>query len=292
MSAPAVDWSTRLTDVGGKVYARRVFGQLSSPSTVLNLAKTAASAAEVPIVSFKVPDNDWVSAAGGKYDTQVKSAAATLATLPVKPFLAIHHEPQGDGNAADFAAMQRHLLPIIKAAGCGAGVIVNGFWWNTGNSGSTDAEIAAWLPSDVLDLCDVVAADFYQSSPMGEPSGSKMANMGKWATRVGVKQLGVGEYNGYTASAIKSGGDAALADPRFVFACVWNSDATGVPEFVLSGASLVAFKATLAASAPVQPTPLEAFVAAAKEWNAHYHTVGFNATFATALNTYLDSFRT
>jgi hypothetical protein len=250
MSAPASEWSDRLAETG-PVQSRRIFGQLDSPSNALKLASGEVAAGRMPIVSFKVPNNDWAGVAAGKYDTQLRSVTSSLAALKGKVFVTLHHEPAGDGTPADYAAMMRHALPILGApTTVDAGPIVNGFWWSKKAQGLTDAEIAQWLPSDVLRLSETVAADTYQGGTTanpGENAAVKIQGLSAWATRVGVKSLGIGEYNGLDAASIKAAGDAVLADPRFSFAAVFNSNVNnrdGV-SWLLSGDRLTAFKGTL-----------------------------------------------
>ena len=246
MSAPRDQWGARLAETG-PVRSRRLFGSLSSPSGMISLAASEIGAGRMPIMSFKLPSNDWVGAAAGKYDAQLRSLATMLDNLPGQVFVTIHHEPNNDGAAKDYAAMQRRVLPILAPpSNVDAGVIVNGFWWTT----LTDAEIAQWLPSDVRRLAEVVAADTYQGGTPSNPgadAGVKIRRLSQWATRVGVSRLGIGEYNGLTGAAIKAAGDAVLADPRFVFAAVFNSN-TGSLGSVLTGDRLTAFKNTLAAA--------------------------------------------
>lgn len=246
MSAPANEWDARLRETG-PVKARRLFGQLSSTSGLVTTAKNEIAAGRYPVLSFKVPNNDWSGVASGTYDAQLRTLASSLAPLPGKVFVTLHHEPAGDGTSQDFAAMQRHALPILGApANVDAGIIANGWWWSATNQGYTDAEIAAWLPADVLALCDIVACDTYQAgdeTKPGEDGGVKARRFSAWASRVNVPRLGIGEYNGFTAAAIKNAGDAILADPRYVFACVWNN--TGGLGRILAGDRLTAFKATL-----------------------------------------------
>jgi hypothetical protein len=236
------------------VYARRLFGNLSSPSGIIALAQSELAAGRMPILSFKLPNDDWAGAAAGKYDTSLRNLAARLDDLPGRVFVAIHHEPANDGTPNAYAAMQRRVLPILSPpANVDAGVIVNGYWWSAMAAGYTDAEIAQWLPSDVLRGAEVVGADTYQggtSASPGEDASAKIRRLSQWAGRVGVSRLGIGEYNGLTATAIKTAGDAILADPRFVFAAVFNSaenNRSGV-NWQLSGDRLTAFKRTVAAS--------------------------------------------
>lgn len=253
MSAPQSEWGTRLAEVGG-VDARRIFGQLDSPDSAVRLAQSEIAAGRMPILSFKIPNNDWAGAAAGAYDGALRNLTARLDALPGELFVTIHHEPSGDGSPAAYAQMQEHVLPILAPpSNVLAGVIVNGFWWSSRSQGLTDLEIAAWLPTRVLRRSEVVAADTYQggtnASP-GENAGVKIRNMSAWATRVGVKRLGIGEYNGLDAASIKAAGDAVMADPRYAFASVFNSSVNnrvGV-DWTLSGDRLTAFKATVSAS--------------------------------------------
>ncbi|MEO8704413.1 MAG: hypothetical protein ABI867_30450 [Kofleriaceae bacterium] len=253
MSAPAGEWNQRLSETG-PVYARRIFDNLDSPEFAIRTAEQELAAGRMPIISFKVPGDDWAGAATGRYDAQLHRIADALDALPGRVFVAVHHEPSDNGTPAAYAAMQRHVLPILGApSNVLAGVIVNGFWWSEKSQGLTDAEIAQWIPADVLALSEVVAADTYQggtTAKPGENAGVKIKRMSAWATRVGVSQLGIGEYNGLDASAITAAGDAVLADRRFVFASCFNSNENNRPEvnWLLTGARLDAFKATVAES--------------------------------------------
>ena len=250
MSAPRDEWSARLAEVGG-VDARRIFSDLASPDGALKIAVTEVAAGRMPVLSFKVPGNDWSGAAAGKYDAALKALTAKLDALPGRVFVTLHHEPVGDGTATDYAAMQRRVLPILGApSNVDAGVIVNGFWWSAGAQGYTDAEIAQWLPASVLRVAEVVAADTYQGgtpTQPGEYAAVKIRRMSQWATRTGVKRLGLGEYNGLNGAAIKAAGAAVLEDPRFSFACIFNSNVNnreGI-DWTLTGERLTAFRATV-----------------------------------------------
>ncbi|HET8615435.1 MAG TPA: hypothetical protein VFL94_07910 [Actinomycetales bacterium] len=254
MSAPRGQWEARLAQTG-PVQARRIFGQLGSPSSTVKLARSEVAAGRMPILSFKVPGNDWKGVASGKYDRQLRDLTSQLAALGGPVFVTLHHEPSGDGTPASYAAMMRHALPILGApASVDAGPIVNGYWWSKGPQGLTDAEIAQWLPADVLKVSETVAADTYQGGTAanpGEDAGVKIRGLSAWATRVGVTSLGIGEYNGLNAAAVKAAGDAILADPRFSFATIFNSDVNNraAVSWTLTGARLQAFRDTLARAA-------------------------------------------
>lgn len=262
MSASPATWAARVNDTG-RVYARRWFGQaadFNNPATITGRARTSLGEGMYPVLSFKVPTvggtADWAGVGAGKYDTQLRGIATALAGLPGRVFVALHHEPQGDGTPANFAAMQRRALPLLGgSANVDAGVILNGWWW-TGDGRAakpSDATLREWLPDDVAALCDIVGADTYQDVNSGgtptEDGGVKARNFAAWAGRRGIRRLGIGEYNALTAAGVKAVGDVVLNDPRFVFACVWNNDLPPM-AVVLTGDRLAAFRATLAASRP------------------------------------------
>lgn len=253
MSTPRPEWQARLAETDG-VDARRIFADLGSPDGALVLAQSEVAAGRLPILSFKIPNNDWAGAANGRYDSALRGVDSRLAALPGRVFVTVHHEPAQDGTPAAYAAMQRHVLPLLSPpANVDAGLIGNGFWWSAQGMGLTDAQIAEWFPADVLTKAEVVASDTYQggtTAAPGENAAVKIRRMSQWATRVGVSRLGIGEYNGLTAYAIKAAGDAVLADPRFVFASCFNSSVNNRPgvDWALSGDRLTAFTNTVAAA--------------------------------------------
>ncbi len=251
MATPVSEWSGSLAATGG-VDSRRIFDDLGSPDSGVKLATSEVAAGRMPILSFKVPGNDWAGAGSGAYDAQLRALATRLDAINGQVFVTLHHEPTGDGTPAAYAAMMRRALPILGApSNVDAGPIVNGFWFSKTNMGYTDAEINAWLPANVLSVSEVVASDTYQggdASAPGENAGVKIRGMSAWASRVGVTRLGIGEYNGVDAASITAAGDAILADRRFVFAAIYNSSVNnreGI-DWKLSGDRLTAFKATVA----------------------------------------------
>ena len=253
MASPKAEWDMRLAQVGS-IDARRLYDDLASVDATVAIARTEIAAHRRPVLSFKIPGNDWAGAAAGRYDTQIRALATQLAALPGRVFVAIHHEPQGDGTPAQYAAMQRHVLPLLSPpSNVDAGVIVNGFWWSAMGQGLNDTEIAQWLPADVLRLSEIVACDTYQGGTTdapGENAGVKITRFSAWAARVGVTRLGIGEYNGLNAAAITAAGNAILADHHFVFACIFNSSANNRPgvDWTLTGSRLTAFQATVTAA--------------------------------------------
>ena len=248
MSAPANLWDQRVNEVGPGLQARRIF--VTSLTGSLNLATQACGAGMYPVISLKTGSYSWAQVAAGVADADLLSMATRLAALPCDVFVAIHHEPDGDGTPADWSSMQVHALPLLGAdPGVKVGVIGNGWWWSGTQRGLSDPEIAQWIPASVINVSDVIAGDTYQGNATGEEPATKIANMGAWARRVGgVKALGVGEFNAQTAQAITNATVALGSDPLFAWGCLWNADgAGGANATVLTGDRLVAFQAALAA---------------------------------------------
>jgi hypothetical protein len=247
MSAPLNLWDQRVSEVGTGLQARRLF--FADFTATLGKAQEACDAGMYPVMSFKTGAYTWAQVATGTADSALRSLATRLGALSCDVFVAVHHEPAGDGTAADWSAMQVHALPILGGPLGGkikVGVIGNGWWWSGTSQGYTDAEIAAWITPGVRNVSDVIAGDTYQSTTTSEEVAPKIKNMGSWARRVGgVRALGVGEFNGPTAVGITHATDALAADPLFAWGCVWNAD--GSTATVLTGDRLAAFQTALTA---------------------------------------------
>lgn len=246
MSAPADKWDLRVAEVGGKTNLkfRRIF--LTGFDAGLSLVQRAINDGMVPILSFKVAPYSWSQVASGAADADIRAMVKRLDAIPGEKFVALHHEPAKDGLAQDWAAMQVHALPIITTGqNVSVGVIGNGWWWSNAANGYTDAEIATYIPREVIAVSDVIAADTYQSAVGAEGAAPKIRNMAAWARRVGgVKAIGIGEFNGQEAKTITEAMNVIKLEPLIKWACIWNSTA-GV-GYVLEGDRLEAFKTALA----------------------------------------------
>lgn len=245
MSAPTGAWDQRVKEVGSGLQARRIF--LGSFTASLTMPAAACRAGMYPVISFKTGSYTWGQVAHGKADAKLRSMAKKLAALPCNVFVAVHHEPFGDGKPKAWSRMQAHALPLLgKHKGVKVGVIANGWWWSRGKHRLTRAQIAKWIPRSVIAVSDVIAADTYQRSATGEEPSVKMKRMAGWARRVGgVKALGIGEFNSPTAIGITHAVRELAAEPLFAWGCIWNT--TGGIATVLTGARLTAFKSALAA---------------------------------------------
>ena len=250
MSAPNQLWDQRVSEVGSGLEARRLF--FLDFAAGMGKAQEACDAGTYPVMSFKTGAYSWAQVAAGTADADLRALATRINALTCDVFVAIHHEPEGDGTPADWSAMAVHALPILGGPIGGkvkVGVIGNGWWWSGEAKGYTDAQIAAWVTPGVLQVSDVIAGDTYQGSATGEEVATKITRMGAWARRVGgVRALGLGEFNTQTAQGITNATTALGQDPLFAWGCLWNADGTGAANAtVLTGDRLTAFRSALAA---------------------------------------------
>jgi hypothetical protein len=254
MSAPASLWTQRLSDVGGPAHIkyRRIY-HTSGFGENLTLETQAQAAGMVPVISWKTGGYSWADVAAGKADADLWAVVAKLNAVPGAKIVSIHHEPYGDGTAADWAAMQQHALPILaNASNVQVGVIANGWWWTSRSNKLSDAQIAQWIPSSLVGICDFIGADTYEDEGLAEDASTKITNMVSWAGRVGgVKGIGIGEWNGLNTSgaSITRTMNVVKAQSLVKWALEWNSADSGVGLY-LSGNRLQAFKTGLATSDP------------------------------------------
>jgi hypothetical protein len=162
-----------------------------------------------PVISFKVPGNDWAGVAAGKYDNDLDVLTNTLkarkAAGRAPVCVAVHHEPSGDGNLAVWAKMQEHLSNYFAPS---TGVfcfttISNGYDWgpHLGGKGEVEAMYPASLIAAMNRNRHIVACDVYDSADATKLDYSKydrtslkMAGFIQWARAKGVQRIGHGEF--------------------------------------------------------------------------------------------------
>ncbi len=111
----------------------------------------------------------------------------------------------------------------MKTKDIKVGPILNG--WLLDNNVST---FASFTSKSLLTQWDFVALDTYQAGTAANPGdklpGRAIPLLTRWLGGQGFpdKKIGVGEYNGYTGSAIKAAGDTFLSTPQLWFAVAWE----------------------------------------------------------------------
>lgn len=153
--------------VGQHLTLFRSYMSASSPASKFVTRATADLAAgRMPLISTKVPGS-WADVAAGKYDTWLLERIKGLAAVPGPVWLSLHHEPRGDGPAADWVAMQQHARTLIDryAPNIALVGILNGwdFLQKGGNPGAYNHPVGTGV--------DVMGFDTY--NPWSPTNGSE-----------------------------------------------------------------------------------------------------------------------
>lgn len=201
---------TLLTGAKGG-FARRMFRNISGLYSntefdeMYNLADQHPVNRQLPVVTFKVPSNDWAGVIAGSYNTQLTTwrdhmkALRDAGKLPVLG--GVHHEPSGDGSFATWGQMQLYLLRFFSGRNTSTGgsynsandvssfmpwvTIMNGFKW--GPRQYNAADIAAAYPQSLIDEMSEyggpMLADFYDpehQSYTRDGNGNRQDNLIVW----------------------------------------------------------------------------------------------------------------
>jgi hypothetical protein len=76
----------------------------------------------IPLFSLQTsrdrePIVSWASVAAGRQDAKIDAVATEFKELGVPAFFAFHHEPEGEGDAADYVAAYQHVHDRFQAVG-------------------------------------------------------------------------------------------------------------------------------------------------------------------------------
>jgi hypothetical protein len=249
MSAPADLWGQRISEVGScGVEARRVFASLQPDGRAQSkVIEQAVRAGMMPVISYKVPSVKTLISGG--YDSWLKATRAYLDGLNVPVTVTFWHEPYGDMDPADYRAGSQKFLDLMKSTNLQVGPILNG--WLLDNKVS---DFASFTSKSLLTQWDFVAVDSYQSGTTANPGTKLPARaiplLASWLDGQGFpdKKIGLGEYNGFSGTAIKAAGEAILSTPEVWFGLAWNSDAGDAKYAPLEGDRLTEYQRTKADS--------------------------------------------
>jgi hypothetical protein len=274
---PTYDEAIKMT---GPVYMRRLYSKWYSAKALNKMLDKCDSRKQYCVVSFKVPGNNWKGVAAGEYNKDLDDLIKTALARPRSFALAVHHEPQGDGPAKDWEAMQEYLVQYLAPAHAKLTftTIANGWWWNP-HYGKDAAYIATYYSPSLIAKMNkyggIMAADFYdaQTDVNGQYKGKadrlsvKLKAYTEWARAKGVHSIGAGEFGASTGSELTAGWNVMYKNAdlwRYAsyFNSLANSDfdwrlvPTGYPAYNASvsidrggtlnmGSRLQAFKAAL-----------------------------------------------
>jgi hypothetical protein len=103
------------SELGRRLGVRRTYWAPDEVRDAVRTAREDVRARRIPWISFKLP-YDWPDMASGSGDAWARDLAKRLSKLHGPVWVAFHHEPEGDGDVADWKAMQERLAPIVRAA--------------------------------------------------------------------------------------------------------------------------------------------------------------------------------
>ena len=141
----------------GRLGVRRTYWSADEADEAVATARADLARGRLPWVSFKL-QVPWEEAAAGARDEWASGLAADLADLPGPVWVALHHEPEGDGDVAVWRAVQERLGPVLRdgAPNVAFTVVLTG--WNQVNGPPELGLDRIWPRTTV----DVAGFDVYQ----------------------------------------------------------------------------------------------------------------------------------
>lgn len=150
----------------GPLGVRRSYWQSSGVTSAVATARADLAAGRIPWLSFKLP-YAWGAMATGSGDAWVTDLANRLALLPGPVWVALHHEPEGDGVVADYRAMQAQCLPLLRRPNIATTLILTGWGEVLGSQ-----KIADYWPGD--GIVDILGMDPYNWFGTSASQGSAL----------------------------------------------------------------------------------------------------------------------
>lgn len=246
------------------VFSRRYFngGNWATLTNVRGMLDDAdQKGIKFPVLSFKVPGNNWAGMAAGNYDSGL--AAIAQAALERKsaggyPFSVVfHHEPNGDGQAVDWVAMNRRAIwylggrrggtatsPYVAANdvsgaaidACSVHLIYNAFIFD--GQAASGGTFAQWTnPALMADLNanrGIWGWDAYDTFNNQHRTSDRMQAMFDFGEANGANCYGIGEFGCYDATDLAA--CWALIKQyaaKVVYADYWNSGANSDADWRL-----------------------------------------------------------
>ena len=135
----------------------RTYWGSSNIASAVRTAKADASKKRVPWMSFKAPYS-WSAMANGKGDAWARNLATKMKSVGSPVWVAVHHEPEGDGDMQVWKRMQARLAPIMRAAApnLGYSIILMGYHQF---HGAAKYSLSRTWPNTKI---DVVGFDIYE----------------------------------------------------------------------------------------------------------------------------------
>jgi len=143
--------------MGKTLGVRRTFYSSSQVASAVNTAKADVAKNRIPWISFK-PPYSWTDMAAGKGDAWARDLATRMKAVPGPVWVAVHHEPEGEGDMQKWKAMQARIAPIMRAAAPNLGYSIILMGWHQLH-GDAKYSLAATWPNTKI---DVAGFDIYE----------------------------------------------------------------------------------------------------------------------------------
>jgi hypothetical protein len=211
MQSSTTDPSSLETFCGRRLGIHRTYWNLSTTGTTslpasITSARADVAAGRVAWVSYKlksVPDGSggtrpmtWAEAVAGQADADIASVNTQLGALGGSIWVAIHHEPEGDGVLSDWVKMQQRLLPKFTAPNIRTSIVLTGY--DTYRSGNPAYSVDALWPGSMAQILGIDCYNYFGSSQGGA-----------------FLELGSAYYDKIAADAKARGVDWAIAETGY-----------------------------------------------------------------------------
>lgn len=164
----------------------------SSVSSAVTTAKADVAKHRVPWMSFSAPYS-WSDMAAGRGDAWARDLATKMKAVNGPVWVAVAHEPEGDGDMQKWKAMQAHLAPIMRgiAPNLGYTIILMGYHELYGDA---KYRLSVIWPKTTIDVAGFDIYEKYGVQKSGQPmittwkdiKGKYFAPLSAWAKSTGV----------------------------------------------------------------------------------------------------------
>ena len=138
---------------------RRTYWSGSQVTSAINTAAADIAAGRVPWISFKLPAS-WSAMASGSQDAWLRDLGTRLRALNGEVWVALHHEPENDGDIEQWKAMQRRAAPLVDGGDADVKFTIVFTGWHQFFSTAATYKMATVWPGDNTGM-EVIGIDPY-----------------------------------------------------------------------------------------------------------------------------------
>jgi hypothetical protein len=208
-NADVTPWETSM---GKKLGVHRTFWGSGSVASAVKTATADAANHRVPWMSFSAPYS-WTDMAAGKGDAWARDLATRMKATGGPVWIAVDHEPEGEGDMSKWKAMQARLAPIMRAAApnLGYSIILMGYHEFYGDAKYAMSTI--W-PNTKIDVAGFDIYEKYGVQKSGSPMITEWKNFDAYFTKIQAWSKSTGVPWGLAETAYSD--PAALQKPSWI----------------------------------------------------------------------------